>query len=515
MKIGKLYLCKRVLSFLMILVIISLLMIPSQASANNKLPYYIKVNKQQNTLTIYGLDSKGKYTVPIKAMTCTVGKATPLGTFKTPIKYRWKLLNNNVWGQYSTRIVGSILFHSVWYYKQDPSTLSWEQYNKLGTTASQGCVRLTVEDAKWIYDNCPIGTTVEIYESKDPGPLGKPETLKLKKGTGWDPTDLDPKNPFLKLGPTLEGLASKVVLYGTTFDPMEGVKALSTSSNDITKKIIVTGKVNTKKVGSYDLVYEVTDAINRSIKKEITIDVIKSTEAPYFTGVEDRYISKDTVVNKKYALENVKAYEELIEIPSTDIKVSIVKTTKDEYQITYAVTGSSDITTKKTIKYMVDSEIPFLEGGAYKELTFTEWMMDTKELEELVRKDMIVTDNVSKISSKDIKVKVTTKENYVYSVDYSVADEVGNKRDGYMELVYFSNTKIQGLKNSYDLESDTVVNEGFVLDGVQAFDSDGKDRTKDIKISIDKKDEKTYYVTYTIKNEVDEIINLSSVFHIQ
>lgn len=38
-----------------------------------------------------------------------------------------------------------------------------------------GCVRLTVEDAKWIAENCPEGTTVEIYDGEDPGPLGKPE----------------------------------------------------------------------------------------------------------------------------------------------------------------------------------------------------------------------------------------------------------------------------------------------------------------------------------------------------
>ena len=35
---------------------------------------------------------------------------------------------------------------------------------KLGRRASHGCIRLTVEDAKWIYDNCPAGTTVIIQD---------------------------------------------------------------------------------------------------------------------------------------------------------------------------------------------------------------------------------------------------------------------------------------------------------------------------------------------------------------
>ena len=30
-----------------------------------KLPYYIKINRQQNCVTVYALDSKGKYTKPI------------------------------------------------------------------------------------------------------------------------------------------------------------------------------------------------------------------------------------------------------------------------------------------------------------------------------------------------------------------------------------------------------------------------------------------------------------------
>jgi lipoprotein-anchoring transpeptidase ErfK/SrfK len=67
-------------------------------------------------------------------------------------------LCGNVYGQYACRITGSILFHSVPYEKQDKSTLEWWEYDKLGETASLGCIRLTVEDAKWIYDNCAKGT---------------------------------------------------------------------------------------------------------------------------------------------------------------------------------------------------------------------------------------------------------------------------------------------------------------------------------------------------------------------
>ena len=55
--------------------------------------------------------------------------------------------------------------------------LELEEFNKLGEQASQGCVRLAVSDAKWIYDNCPTGTNVSIYDdAENAGPLGKPDS---------------------------------------------------------------------------------------------------------------------------------------------------------------------------------------------------------------------------------------------------------------------------------------------------------------------------------------------------
>lgn len=91
------------------------------------------------------------------------------------------------------------MFHSVPYQKKDKSTLEWWEYDKLGTKASLGCVRLKVEDAKWIYDNCIPGTKVEFYTSSTPGPLGKPTAMKITNDTevrNWDPTDLDKNNPW-------------------------------------------------------------------------------------------------------------------------------------------------------------------------------------------------------------------------------------------------------------------------------------------------------------------------------
>lgn len=165
--------------------------------------YYIKVNNTAQVVTVYTLDENNEYTIPIKAMICSTGISTPAsGVYNTSnTKYVWHSLFGNVYGQYSTQIVGNILFHSVPYAeKYNHASLIPEYYDDLGSEASAGCVRLTVEDSKWIHDNCLSGTFVEFYEDINPGPLGSPSATKISGAEGdlkyWDPTDPDEKNPW-------------------------------------------------------------------------------------------------------------------------------------------------------------------------------------------------------------------------------------------------------------------------------------------------------------------------------
>lgn len=168
----------------------------------DKFPYYIILNRKRNTVTIYNSTDKMTYNNPFKVFICSTGlnkDDTPIGNFHTKAKYKWRALFGNVYGQYATRISDNILFHSVPYEKQKKNSLKMEEYNKLGYKASMGCVRMNVAGVKWIYDNCPIGTGVTIYDGDAPGELGKPKIKKItktnKKGT-WDPTDPDEENPW-------------------------------------------------------------------------------------------------------------------------------------------------------------------------------------------------------------------------------------------------------------------------------------------------------------------------------
>lgn len=167
---------------------------------SNGKPYYLVVNKSTNTVTAYQADGTGEYCIPVKSMVCSCGNDTPSGTYRTSDQYRWRFLVGDVYGQYATRITGHILFHSVPYLRQSQDSLQYEEYNKLGTTASHGCIRLTVADSLWIYQNCPSGTKVTLTGSPSMGdPLGKPAAQTISPDSpnrGWDPTDPAEGNPW-------------------------------------------------------------------------------------------------------------------------------------------------------------------------------------------------------------------------------------------------------------------------------------------------------------------------------
>ncbi|MEG1523650.1 MAG: L,D-transpeptidase [Clostridia bacterium] len=154
-----------------------------------------------------------------RVMVCSTGRKlgmTPEGEFNIVKQYVYKKLGMNgedYRGQYSSRIVGNYLFHSVPIggknIKQDngKKLMITKYYEQLGTPASGGCVRMRVIDAYWIYMHCTVGTPVHVVYSDGPIPeppakliYEEPYVSKDKK-FGWDPTDPDPSNPYHAIYP--------------------------------------------------------------------------------------------------------------------------------------------------------------------------------------------------------------------------------------------------------------------------------------------------------------------------
>ena len=173
--------------------------------------YFLRVNCQTNTITVYTRDETGEYTVPYRAMICSTGAngGTPLGTYRlSGNRWEWLSLVGGVQGRYNTQIFGDYLFHSVPYLERyNNGSLQPGEFDKLGTACSHGCIRLQICDAMWIYDNLWDIGGVEIYNSPDLGPLGTPTAPKIDQSEfpGWDPTDPDEENPWLKVEIDPEG----------------------------------------------------------------------------------------------------------------------------------------------------------------------------------------------------------------------------------------------------------------------------------------------------------------------
>ncbi len=155
-------------------------------------PYLIKVNKELNCMTIYAQDGSNGYIIPVKSFLTSVGDDTPIGTFKTPEKYRWRLMIHDVYTQYATRLGAGlpILMHSIIYDAANPMTVWASTYNNMGIARSAGCIRLVSGDAKWVYDHCALGTTVQVYNSSVVGPFERPTiAAEIPFEQTWDPTD--------------------------------------------------------------------------------------------------------------------------------------------------------------------------------------------------------------------------------------------------------------------------------------------------------------------------------------
>jgi len=78
--------------------------------------------------------------------------------------------------------------HGVPYSKRNTKGLvSKTEFNKLGTPASAGCVRMPIKLARYIYNNCPVGTPVKVFRgTKGVYPMGKPK--KYTATSNVDPT---------------------------------------------------------------------------------------------------------------------------------------------------------------------------------------------------------------------------------------------------------------------------------------------------------------------------------------
>lgn len=122
--------------------------------------YLIYVDTNSQTTNVY-TGSKNKWNLK-KSMKCSTGvknEETPSGVYTIQNRDEWFFSEKyKQGGKYWVQFDGDYLFHSLPYDKDKQTVLD----TTLGTPASHGCIRLSLEDSKWLYDNVTKSTKVII-----------------------------------------------------------------------------------------------------------------------------------------------------------------------------------------------------------------------------------------------------------------------------------------------------------------------------------------------------------------
>ena len=129
--------------------------------------YLILVNKSTHRVGIFKRNKDNNW-VMSKYWLCTIGASgtpTPSGTFRMghggTAFHQLYFDSGAIRCWYASNFYGGYHFHSVLYVPASgPYRIA---YGQLGANLSHGCIRLKLENAKWIYNNIPKGTKVVIY----------------------------------------------------------------------------------------------------------------------------------------------------------------------------------------------------------------------------------------------------------------------------------------------------------------------------------------------------------------
>lgn len=185
---------------LAILSLITLLAVPDRARAMDELrnddpdKYYILLDLKNQIVSVFERDETGAYTKIVRRFLCSSGRSdvdeadpedeatpTPRGIWKIGGRERFGKFANfgSSYARYWVQIVGSIYFHSLLFDKRSIDAMERGPYSDMGNKVSHGCVRLYVEDARWLYYYACPGTTIEI-SATEPSDRDLKRALKSK-----------------------------------------------------------------------------------------------------------------------------------------------------------------------------------------------------------------------------------------------------------------------------------------------------------------------------------------------
>ena len=294
--------------------------------------------------------------------------------------------------------------------------------------------------------------------------------------------------------------SDKTIKVGEKFNPMEGVTATDKEDGNITNKIkIIEDTVNTNKVGTYKVVYEVTDSQGAKVTKTITVNV-KSNDKPVISGANNISIIEGTKFDPMKGITatdtedgNITKY---IKVTGT---VDINKPGK--YELTYTVTDKDGNTT--TVKRIVIVNMKWVDINSVPKINASDKIIKVGEkfnpMEGVTATDKEDGNITNKI--KIIEDTVNTNKVGTYKVVYEVTDSQGAKVTKTITVNVKSNDKpvISGANNISIIEGTKF----DPMKGITATDTEDGNITKYIKVTgtVDINKPGKYELTYTVTDK--------------
>ena len=264
---------------------------------------------------------------------------------------------------------------------------------------------------------------------------------------------------------------------GQTYDLLKGVTATDLEDGDLTNKIEFVDNVDITKTGTYEVTYKITDSMNFSKEKTITVEVYQGKTPTIVAS------NKEILANREFdPMKGIVATDPT----DGDItkNIEIIKNTVDitkvgTYEITYRVKNSLNLEEIKTIVVKVLSNaVPIIQVN-----NITHYINTKVDYLSMVAASDLEDGNLTdKVTIEESTVDIT--KSGVYKIIYAVTDSNENKVT--KEIKVTVEDIIYETKNGdFYFQSMKWNNEKNLLEVSGSLAILGIDNTKDTNIKYD------------------------------
>lgn len=279
-------------------------------------------------------------------------------------------------------------------------------YGKKGCDYKNSWVKLKRKEGEYKYiTNLQCGTMKSTVDNEGPTiKLKGKEEIEIEKGTKY----------------TDEGIES---VYDNTDGKMN------------TKDVIVTGKVNTNKIGTYKIEYEAVDSLGNKTTIERTINIIQTL---------NKVVKDDTKTNKVYQGENPNNYIEFSNMLFRIVGINDDGSIKIVSSEPVGVVNYKDINkwlneyfyshlTDKAKKYIVEKD-------------FCSSKVTDKDIKTTKACDKKTKQKVGLLSAKDYNLSVKDENSYLYRVNNGWVNDYESDKKGWT-------IRTSGVYEAFDIDN--------------------------------------------------------------